>query len=216
VLGALTLYASRWIIPDRIYPWLAGLSGLIIAALGMGIFVRRIRNRRAEPSCRRPHTHTHGRSGSGHAHEHPHEHFHDHRHLDSHRHDIFGRHIHDAEAASGGARSISTRGLLALGISGGIVPCPAALVVLLSALSFNRAAFGLFLIVAFSAGLAAVLIGFGLAVVYARRLLIDRIDPQGGLVVRWLPIISSAVITVAGCAITLQALANGGVINLGR
>jgi len=104
------------------------------------------------------------------------------------------------------------RGLLALGVTGGIVPCPAALVVLLSALSLNRAGFGLFLIVAFSAGLAAVLIGFGLGVVYARRFVARLLNVEGRLATRWLPLMSSAVITIAGIAITVQALANGGII----
>jgi nickel/cobalt exporter len=104
------------------------------------------------------------------------------------------------------------RGLLALGVTGGIVPCPAALVVLLSALSLNRAGFGLFLIVAFSAGLAAVLIGFGLGVVYARRFVARLLNVEGAVATRWLPLASSAVITIAGVAITVQALANGGII----
>ena len=67
-----------------------------------------------------------------------------------------------ARSPAEGERLLTMRGLLALGVTGGIVPCPAALVVLLSALSLNRAGFGLFLIVAFSAGLAAVLVSFGL------------------------------------------------------
>ena len=132
-----------------------------------------------------------------------------------------GRHIDDAGAnygtsATAGADRLPLRGLLALGVSGGIVPCPAALVVLLSALALNRTLFGLFLIVAFSAGLAAVLIGFGLGVVYARRLVARHLHVENNFALRWLPLLSSAVITVAGVAIALQALASGGVINVGR
>jgi ABC-type nickel/cobalt efflux system permease component RcnA len=67
------------------------------------------------------------------------------------------------------------------------VPCPAALVVLLGALAIHRVAFGLFLIVAFSTGLASVLTGFGLAVVYAARLG-SRFQTQGTLTERWLPL----------------------------
>ena len=69
------------------------------------------------------------------------------------------------------AQTVSLRELFALGITGGIVPCPAALVVLLSAVALRRVGFGLFLIVAFSVGLAAVLIAIGLLMVYARRLM---------------------------------------------
>jgi nickel/cobalt transporter (NicO) family protein len=221
VLGALTLYASRWIIPERIYPWLGAVSGLIVAVLGAGLFARRLMTRVAHVGSAPDHDHGHDHH---HVHEHPHEHsrgHHDHSHFHPHRHDIFGRHIDDcgvdgrAGAAAGGD-SLPLRDLLALGISGGIVPCPAALVVLLSALSLNRAGFGLFLIVAFSAGLAAVLIGFGLSVVYARRLVARHLRVENNFALRWLPLLSSAVITVAGVAITLQALASGGVISPGR
>ena len=92
-------------------------------------------------------------------------------------------------------------------------PCPAALVVLLGALAIHRIAFGLFLIVAFSAGLAAVLIGFGLAMVYARRFM-SRFAARGPLTERWLPLASSAVITVVGMTIALQSLAAVGVLRI--
>jgi ABC-type nickel/cobalt efflux system permease component RcnA len=62
-------------------------------------------------------------------------------------------------------RALSLRELCMLGITGGIVPCPAALVVLLSAFSLHRIGFGLFLITAFSFGLAAVLVIIGLTMV---------------------------------------------------
>jgi len=64
--------------------------------------------------------------------------------------------------------------MLALGISGGILPCPSALVVMLGAIAVHRVAFGLLLVVAFSVGLAATLTGVGLLVVYARRF-VDRV-----------------------------------------
>lgn len=104
--------------------------------------------------------------------------------------------------------SVSLRQLWALGITGGIVPCPAALVVLLSALSLRRVGFGLLLIVAFSVGLALVLIAIGMLMVYARRL-VARFDERGPLVTRWLPLTSSAVMTLLGVSIAVQALAGG-------
>jgi ABC-type nickel/cobalt efflux system permease component RcnA len=65
--------------------------------------------------------------------------------------------------------------------------------------------------VAFSVGLAAALISFGLAFVYARRF-IGRFEARSPLVDRWLPLASSAVITIVGVALTLSALATAGVI----
>jgi ABC-type nickel/cobalt efflux system permease component RcnA len=101
--------------------------------------------------------------------------------------------------------------LLALGISGGIVPCPAALVVLLTAVSMQRIGFGLVLIVAFSAGLAVVLVGMGLVVVYARRSIAGR-RMDGPVMTTWLPLTSSAVIFLFGIGLILQALQHAAIM----
>ena len=102
---------------------------------------------------------------------------------------------------------------MTLGVTGGIVPCPAALVVLLSAISLHRVAFGLYLIVAFSLGLAAVLISIGMITVYARRML-SRLPSEGPLINRWLPAASATVITCLGIGIAAQALFTVGVIHM--
>ena len=118
-----------------------------------------------------------------------------------------GDHAHPTHHPAEPGR-VSLRQLWALGITGGIVPCPAALVVLLSALSLRRVGFGLLLIVAFSVGLALVLIAIGMLMVYARRL-VARFDERGPLVTRWLPLTSSAVMTLLGASIAAQALTSG-------
>lgn len=105
------------------------------------------------------------------------------------------------------------RGLVMLGISGGLLPCPSALVVLLSAIALHRVGFGLLLIVAFSLGLAGVLTGIGLLLAYARRVA-DRL-PFGGRTLRVLPVISAGAVTLMGVAITVESLVSGGVIRLG-
>ncbi len=71
------------------------------------------------------------------------------------------------------------RGLLALGASAGLIPCPSALVVLLGAIAQGRIALGMLLIVAFSLGLAATLVGLGLAVVFAAKAM-TRLPVPGG------------------------------------
>ena len=190
LLGAVTLYASRYVVPERLYPWLGVVSGLTIAALGFGLFLRRY------AGASRPHRHDHGRHDHGDAGAHPHDHSHDHHH-----------HGHGPDGP------VSLRALLALGITGGIVPCPAALVVLLSAVALRRVGFGLLLIVAFSVGLAAVLIGIGLLMVYARRFM-SRFQGEGPLITRWLPLTSAAVIALSGVVIAVQALATAGILQL--
>jgi nickel/cobalt exporter len=120
------------------------------------------------------------------------------RHLHAHGHHHHHEHGHDP-----GTRP-SARSLLAVGVSGGLLPCPSALVVLLAAISLHRVAFGLLLIVAFSAGLALTITGIGLVAVLARRTL-RRLSFEGPLV-RLLPAASALVILAAGLAMTVRAV----------
>jgi len=127
-----------------------------------------------------------------------------------HRHGPFGRpHSH----LPPGEQEITLGSLLALGVSGGLVPCPSALVVLLSAIALHQIGFGLVLIVAFSLGLAGVLTGIGLLLVYARRLA-DRLPFDSGAM-RILPVLSACGVALMGLAITLQSLISGGILRLG-
>jgi nickel/cobalt transporter (NicO) family protein len=116
-------------------------------------------------------------------------------------HDLAHGHSHGPQAGE----RVSWKSLLALGVSGGLLPCPEALMVLLITIAAHRVVFGLLLIVAFSTGLAAVLVGFGLLLVYARGLF-ARVNLSSGLVPRLLPVASALVIVVAGGVITAQAL----------
>jgi ABC-type nickel/cobalt efflux system permease component RcnA len=182
LLGGVTLYASQYVVPERLYPWLGLTSGVMITSLGLYLFLRRYLTK--ESPSPQHHDHAHHSHGFGRGHEHSH-----------------GGHSHHHHERR---REVSLRELLALGISGGIVPRPAALVVLLSAVSLQRVGFGLLLIVAFSVGLAAVLIAIGLLFVYAQRFM-ARFQMNSRLTTRWLPLTSSAFIILFGVALTLQA-----------
>jgi ABC-type nickel/cobalt efflux system permease component RcnA len=160
-LGFVTLALSQWIVPDRLYPWIDLVAGLMVVTIGANVLRSRFAHARA---------HHHG-----HAHHHHHDHGHD----------------------------VSSRGLLAVGISGGLLPCPSALVVLLAAISLHRLAFGLVLIVAFSLGLALSITGVGLVAVLAKKAFARR--SFDGLLVRALPAVSALVILVAGLVMTLHA-----------
>jgi ABC-type nickel/cobalt efflux system permease component RcnA len=116
-------------------------------------------------------------------------HHHGHHH---HGHDHHHHHHHD------------TRGLLGIGVAAGLLPCPSALVVLLSAIALHRIGFGLALILAFSVGLAATITGIGLVAVLARRAF-GRLRLDGPLV-RALPAVSALLILAVGLGITLNAL----------
>jgi ABC-type nickel/cobalt efflux system permease component RcnA len=175
-LGIATLYASTRIALDRIFPWLSLLSGTLVAGIGTWLLKQRLgAGAESTVASDRPGPH------HGHSHHHHHTHAHSHSH---------------AAPAKGT--------LLSLGISGGLVPCPEALVVLLVSVSLNRLVFGLALLVMFSVGLAAVLITIGCAMVIAgpkiRRISAGEIWP-------WrLSVISAVVVTVAGLVMIGQAV----------
>jgi nickel/cobalt exporter len=118
---------------------------------------------------------------------------HDHDH--DHTHD---RHHHGRDDA------LTSKGVLGVGIAAGLLPCPSALVVLLSAIALHRIGFGLALIVAFSLGLAATITATGLVAVLARRTF-SRLSLDGP-VVRALPAASAALILAVGVVITARAL----------
>ena len=98
----------------------------------------------------------------------------------------------------------SLRDLLAVGISGGLLPCPTALVVLLAAISLHRVGYGLVLIRAFSVGLAGAMTAVGLAAVSAKRFL--RTSSFDGPIVRALPAASALLILVLGLAMTVRSI----------
>ena len=174
-LGLITLSLSQFIVPDQLYPWLNLVSALLIVAVGVSVLNWRLREWRRG---RADHAHAHDRHHHGHSHGHSHDHAHD--------------------------PALSRRRLLGVGISGGIIPCPTALVVLLAAVSLHRVGYGLVLILAFSIGLAAAMTGIGLLAVSARRVF-RRMDFDSGAI-RLLPAVSAFVVLGLGLAMTVRAL----------
>jgi nickel/cobalt exporter len=122
------------------------------------------------------------------------------RHRRQHAHGHHHHHDHDHEHEHGYGRG----GLLGVGIAAGLLPCPSALVVLLSAIALHRVVLGLALIVAFSAGLAATITAIGLVAVLARRAF-SRLRLDGRLIGA-LPAASALAIVAVGVGITLKAL----------
>src|SRR5205823_6247685 len=106
--------------------------------------------------------HSHHSHDQGHTHDHDHDHTHDHEDpAVPHKHGPFGRE-HTHLLSDGQEVTMGT--LLALGFTGGIIPCPSAVTVLLAAAGSRHEDLGIVLILAFSVGLAAVLTGIGLLV----------------------------------------------------
>ena len=186
-LGFATLVASRYILPERLFPVLALISGLLVLGMGVVLFVQRWgaardvvtawlavqpRFRSAEQATTAyrslaratPMGRPAGPFVLAYAHEHhrAHDHGHAHGHGHSHGHHALGMHSHGGTMHShlppgAAGEAVTWRSLLALGISGGLVPCPSAMVLLLAAIALNKTAYGMLLVVAFSVGLAATL-----------------------------------------------------------
>ncbi len=200
LLGITTLFLSRFVLPEKIYPVLGVISGVSIVWIGAILLHQRIRTARQIT----PHHH------HGHTHDHEHDHAHAHAH-DHHQssipspqplvHDHNDGHVH-----SHVPDNVSLGSLIALGASGGLVPCPSALVVLLSAIALGRVGLGLILLVAFSLGLAGVLMAIGLAVLYAKHLLPDSKKSPAHPVFRLVPVFSAAIIVCVGIIMTAASL----------
>jgi ABC-type nickel/cobalt efflux system permease component RcnA len=122
------------------------------------------------------------------------------RHARAHAHGHHRQHGHHLEHGHTHHR----RGLIGVGISGGILPCPSALVVLLGAITLHRVAFGMLLVVAFSLGLALSITAMGFVAIFARRFF-SRMDGRGR-VTRLLPAASAFVIVLAGVVMAARAL----------
>jgi ABC-type nickel/cobalt efflux system permease component RcnA len=202
VLGLGMLYASQYVMPQTLFPWLTALSGVLVAGMGIWLFFRRL-------SSSPVHGHEHGHP---HHHQHPHPHGHphhnDHGHEHSHQHEAIGVHTHGSEIlktpSPSRASDVSLGSLFSLGISGGIVPCPEALVVLMIAFALNRITLGLVILVSFSVGLALVLVAIGVLLVVAKPMM-TRFTGEGRII-GYLPVASAVVVTVLGCAIAYKGL----------
>jgi nickel/cobalt exporter len=187
-LGAVALLLSQYILPEQLYPWLNVLSGALVLVVGAGVLRSRIRWARAK------------RAGDAHDHPHDHDHTHDH----THHHRLVHSHGGGKPHSHALPERFSWKGLVALGASAGLIPCPSALVVLLGAIAQGQLALGMLLIVAFSFGLAATLTVLGLAVVFAGKAV--RRMPVPGRLTPALPTASALLIVGVGLVLTVQAV----------
>ncbi|MCK5244174.1 MAG: sulfite exporter TauE/SafE family protein [Desulfobacterales bacterium] len=174
---------------ESLHGYLGTVAGLMIFSIGMWMLVQRIRGR--EPF----HFHSHDAS---HAHIQPHQHSPDKNHDHDHQH------AHDSDNHTHGGKRASYWQLCLLGISGGIVPCPAAIAILLASVAGGRMEEGLTYVLLFSLGLAAVLIAIGLVVVGAGKLTSRFLDAKK--FARKISIVSAALITLIGGATIIGSI----------
>lgn len=193
LMGFVTLFASSYILPERLLPWLGLLSGVIVIVIGINMVVGQLWARKTSPS------HTE----ADHAHD-----------FDATTGSVMHRHGGKAHTHAPPGGKLSARNVLAVGVSGGLVPCPAGIIVMLSAIGLGRLGLGLVLIVAFSLGLALVLTAVGLVVLYSRQWLNkQRVDariaqalPVVGKVLSRVSAFSGVLVIGAGALLLYHAL----------
>jgi nickel/cobalt exporter len=200
LLGSGMLFFEHYFVPEKIVPILGAISGLSIVSVGLMLLYKRAI----------------GLIHSGHEHSHSHDgHFHTHgpsepRALAS---GAPGRsriaELRGVEHTHGGTThshvietEITPGSLIALGISGGMVPCPSALILMLSAIALGHPGVGLVLLAAFSTGLALVLMAFGMLAIYAKQLLPKGDGTARNPVFQLLPVFSAVVVIILGLAMT--------------
>ena len=185
-LGFAAWYASQFIVPERLFPILSLVSALVVLGMGLVLLVQRgrVASRALQDATAR-------RAATFYPVE-----------TTLHSHGGGPMHSHLPPGAPG--ERVTWKSLAALGISGGLVPCPSAMVLLLAAVALNKTAYGMLLVLVFSVGLALTLTAVGLTFLYARNHFGTRTAAA-----RWpqlLPLASAAIITLVGLALCLAAV----------
>ena len=217
LLGLLCLLFSKYVVSQKLFPWIGAASGTVIFLVGYWMLAKRALGIEHGPSHHGHHHETedpHSNPSIGKAqssflgettsivqNHHHHRAGHDHR-----RHEVRNDHC--------SAGHVTTSCLVSLGLAGGMVPCPTALVILLTAISLGRVGFGLLLIISFSLGLAAVLILIGFLTVTA-SCFVDRFS-ESRKWIQLLPLFSAGAVMVIGIGIAFNSLVAGGILTISR
>jgi ABC-type nickel/cobalt efflux system permease component RcnA len=173
-LGLGTLFLSKYILPEQLYPFLSLFSGLGIVIVASWLFKQRVLD-----------------YSKHHHHHHPDSH---HSHQHSHRH--LSLTVEESK--------IEWSSLVSLGFSSGLIPCPAALILLLGTISVGNISLGILLVLIFSFGLAVTLISIGILCIKAKALFAkipNRIDFS-----QKLSIVAPVIMFIIGLVMTFKAV----------
>ena len=200
------MYLFQGLHPEATEPYLQFASGLLILAIALWMLWRT----RREQAGRHGHHH--------HAHDHGHSHHHDH---DGHHHHPEDALDHALDLSDGGyqdaherqhaedirrrftGRAVTTPQIVLFGITGGLIPCPGAITVLLLCLQLKRLVLGSVLVLCFSIGLAVTMVASGVIAALSVKYAEKRFSGFGDLV-RKAPYVSGLVILCVGAYVTLQ------------
>ena len=225
LVGALASLGEAWLVPQRIEAWLALAMGVLV--LGIGAWMLWLQRdllalAMGEPAPLPPahahahsHTHTHGgqepdhhhNGGPAAAHDHHHDHGHDHDDLGWHSHGWGTVHAHRLDLVTDARPKLAV--LLALGIAGGILPDPAALALLLGALSSGQVMLGVVTVLVFSLGFAATLVVVGVVAAQVGQKILEWLSSIWAVrlqVATTLLILGMGVVLTVGASYRLAAL----------
>ena len=222
VLAALVVGAQGILAPDVVVRTAPVVAAISIVAIGGWMLIGEFRRRRSRRLLAAAHDHDHAQAHTvdgGHAHEHDDAHEHPHAADRAHADEAIHPHPHPAdtgEHSHGGIRhshlpaagsTITWRSLFVLGLAGGLIPSTSALLILLGSIAAGRPAFGFVLVVAFGLGMAAVMAGIGLAMVFARGRL-DRVGSGSplGRMTSYVPLVAAVLVFGLGLYLTAQAI----------
>lgn len=182
-LGLVTVVGTSAFAPERVFPVLSTISGLIVIGIGAWMLVQWLRHRRR-----------HHHDGEDHGHDHNHGHHH-------------GPGGHTHELPDGLADQPGWRVLASMGLAGGLVPSGSAVVLLLAAVNLGRVPVGILLIALFGVGMAATLIGVGFLLLSASRFSLDRFG-AGAWMARLRSVltpVAAIVVMAVGVFLTINA-----------
>jgi nickel/cobalt exporter len=180
LLAVAALAFGHQYVVEEAEPWITALSGVLIVLLAVRMFW----------SLRRSSGHSHGHSHDGHHHHSDHS------------------HAHDAPAIVQGG--VTTGQIIWFGFTGGLMPCPAALAVLLVCVQLKAFTLGVMMVAAFSVGVGATLVAIGLAVVWGSGKL-SKAWPGFNRLAQRLPYFSAGLVMVLGLVLTAAGLNSAGV-----
>ena len=195
LLAAASVLLVSYLAQEQVHYWLSVASGLLVLAVGLALLAVRLRGRQAGR-----HEHAHQE------HNHPHPDHHEQGRVEM-RDGLRVRVVeHDGHTHVMPEAKVGLGALVALGVSGGIVPCPAALALIPAALSLGKLLQGLSLVLAFSLGLALVLIAIGIFTVKGFGAAARYLRADNARLTRRLALASALFISLLGALLTAKAL----------
>ena len=208
-LAAAALQFGNELIAEQAEPYFMLLSAVVVIGVSIWMFLRTRSDVSAAHAHGHDHEHDHGPHDHDHDHDHDHEHEHEHEHDDGDEsyQDAHERaHAEDIKRRFAG-RNVSTGQIAMFGLTGGLVPCPASVTILMICLHLKRFSLGFALVASFSLGLAISLVSVGVIAAWGARHVGKRLGKgKFGDIARKMPYFSSALMGLVGALMGIQAL----------